>query len=368
MWSAYLFQVSTGRVGPKVEFSDLSWEIDLNTTESISLKLSKSSLPAVDLEHWLSPMWAGLLLFWDGAPIVGGPILNLPSEDKLTISLNCSGIRSVLARRLVIHEQTNWLLLPKDKVTYTGISLGTIAKNVVKLSQEKPGGGLPISFPLPDETEGVNADHDRNYRGFNLQNLSCDDVLTKLSNVTGGPDVMFKPRLLSDNLVTFDMWHGTKDSPRIDQKVMPVWDMTAENGEVTDISITTTGTYTTHRVFSLGSGQDEAQLITVSFDDSMVKDGYPLLESVISTSDSEKRPVVQAHGDANLTTNSRVLKEIQISVRGDGNYPFGSFWPGDECEIYVKGLIGLKDGRHRMRILNMTGDSTANMRLSLQSD
>src|SRR4030095_15408050 len=182
MWTANLFQVTSGNIGPRLNFESMSWSIELNGTESISMKLRKSDLPVVDLTKWLSPWWAGVVIFWNDVPIVAGPIITEPTETFDTISLGCGAIRSVLAKRLVVVEQTNWSNLAKSVIQYQGLSLGTIAKRVVAQAQAKAGGALPISFPIADETIVDDADHQRTYRGFNVQNINCDDVLTKLSN------------------------------------------------------------------------------------------------------------------------------------------------------------------------------------------
>jgi hypothetical protein len=417
MWSAYLFQVVSGRIGPRLTYNDLSWEIDLNDTETIKVQVQKSALPKVDTPLWFEPLWAGIVLFWNSTPIVGGPILSRSNETEKTITFDCKGIRAMLARRLVIKEAgtpelASWDDLAKSEVALEGMSLGTVAKEVVKRAMKKPNGSLPIAFPIADESVSAippnlpacihedgsgqgdcywdgdvqgnktglsyafingqqifdDGNNERHFKGFNLQNINADQVLTKLSNVSRGPDIMFKPRVPRDNQVIFDMWHGTDRDPRIYQSDMKIWDTTAEKTEVSDISIINTGVYMTHRVFSLGAGQDEGQLITVSSNLNSLSLDYPLVETVVQTSDSENAAVVRAHGASSLLTNSKALIEIQMTVRGDGINPFGTFWPGDVCEVILKGWLALPDGKYRMRILNMTGNSSANTRLSLQLD
>lgn len=367
MWTAYLYQVTSGNIGARLNFSDLSWNVDLNETETIRIVLPKSDLPDVDLSLWLEPTWAGVVVLWNNVPVVAGPILSRSNETMRSITLDCRGIRAILARRLAIKELTDWSGLNKSSLAYSGMSLGTIAKRVVRDStQPKPGGSLPISYPIADELVANDANHQRTYRGFNLSNISVDQILTKISEVTNGPDIMFRPRLLRDNQLTFDMWHGTERQPRIYQNNMPVWDTTAEKGEVSDISIITTGAYMTQRVFSMGAGIDEGKLITVSFDGTPLTKQFPLLETVIQTSDSENSTVVKSHGNAKLYANLNPLKEIQMTVRGDGINPFGTFWPGETCEVILSGWIALKDGKYRMRILSMSGDDSSEVKLSLQ--
>lgn len=364
MWTAHLFQTVTGQIGPRLNFEAMDWSIELNGSETINMKLRKSDLPKIDLNYWLSPWWAGVVLLWNNTPIVAGPLITRPAESFDFVTIGCGGIRSILAKRVVVTEQPNWweTLAASDPVTYSGLSLGTIAKRVVQKVQQKPGGALPISYAVPDEIGG----HERNYQPFNIQNIFADDVLTKLSNVLDGPDIMFKPRLLRPNILTFDLWTGTNNQPRIFQKYTPVWDTTPVKGTVSEMNVTVTGTYATSRVFSIGPGQDQGTLIRAVTDQKLLQKQYPLLETSISGTSSENPDVVLDHGIGNLNANSGPLLEVQMTVRGDGDLPFGTFWPGDLVEVVTKGWLSLPDGVTQMRLLSLTGDHTSNVKVSLQ--
>lgn len=366
MWTAYLFQTSSGIIGPKLNFESVTWSISLNDTESMKFQLRKSDLPVVNLSVWLSPWWGGVLLMWDDAPVAAGPIVSVPTESFDDLSIECQGIRAVLARRLVIEEQSDWNKLATKSVRYSGLSLGTIAKRVVQLVERKPGGSLPISFPIPDQTVVNDADHQRNYMSFNLQNIFADDVLTKLSNVIDGPDIMFRPRLIDDNSLTYDMMYGTETNPRLPQKYSPVWDTTPIAGQVSDLRITRTGAYQTQRVFATGAGIDAGTLIRMSEDLRPTAAGYPLLESVAPYPSVETPAVLKNHSRGNLQQNRNPLLEISMTVRADGVFPLGTFFPGDLVELYVEGWLGLKDGPLQARLLNINGDSSADVKMALQ--
>lgn len=369
MWEVFLFNVTTGNVGPRLEPESLEWNVDLNDIESIEIKLRKSNLPTgLDLNYWLSPWWAGVLLRYNGTPIVAGPILARPNETPLTVSLSCGGIRSVLLRRYVVEEQSNWAKLSKSVIKYKGLSLGTIAKRVVQKVLDKPYGSLPINYPLPDEIITNDAKHERTYKGFNVQNISCHDVLTKLSNVIGGPDIMFKPRMISDSRFTFDMWYGSENDPKIPQTIMPVWDTTADDSDISGLALIYTGTYLRSRVFSLGAGQDEGVIIKVAQSMELPAKGYPLLESAINYSNSEHPEVVLQHAQSNLRSNTEPLKEFQLEVYAgqESTFPIGTFWPGDYAKVYIKGWIGVPDGAHLMKILAMNGTGSDRVKMNLQ--
>lgn len=370
MWTAHLYQVVTGNVGPQLNFESMSWSMELNGVESITMKLRKSDLPSgIPLNYWLSPTWAGVLLRFKGVPIIAGPILTLPNESFDTLSLGCGGIRSLLAKRLVTHEMLDWAGLNKSVVSFSGLSLGTIAKRVVEQSTSKKRyGPLPISYPVPDQTVANDANHERNYRGFNLQNINCHDVLTKLSNVLDGPDIMFKPRLIRDDALTFDMWTGTETQPRIYQRFTPVWDTTPAQGQVVEMSTIVTGSYQTNRTYSLGAGQDEGLLIKVNTNETPLRQQYPLLETVVNVGNSENETLVDSYGKVNLITNAYPLMEVQMTVRADGEIPLGYFWPGDLVQVVTNGWLSLPDGVTQMRLLSITGNDSNSVKLSLQKE
>jgi hypothetical protein len=193
-------------------------------------------------------------------------------------------------------------------------------------------------------------------------------VLTKLSNVINGPDIMFKPRLIQDNQLTFDFWTGTDKQPRIYQKYTPVWDTTPARGEVVDMSTIVTGSYQTFRTYSTGAGQDEGLLIKVATNDGPLQAQYPLLETVVNVGNSENPTVVANHGISNLWVNKEPLLEVQMTVRADGPIPLGDFWPGDLVHVITQGWLSLPDGMTEMRLLSIVGDTSDSVKVSLQKE
>lgn len=370
MWTANLFQVTTGAIGPGINFSALDWSISLNDIESCSIDVTKADLPPINLNYWLSPWWAGVLVMYKGVPIFAGPITARPTESFQTIRVECRGIRALLERRYAIIETTNMLDLSRSKVRYPNDDFGTMAQKAVKFAMEKPGGYIPVTFPLPERTVTTDAEHsDIVWSGYEGDSVNVHNILNDLSNRTNGPDIMFRPRLVDGNSLVWDMWHGNELDPTIPQKVSPIWDSTAINGQVTDLDIVTTGSYQSNRVYVTGDGSNETTLMSKAMDESTITQGYPLLESFKSLGSVVKTPEPALNGaKAALVANSKPLVEIQLTVRADGEHRLGTFWPGDEVELVVKGWLSLKDGTHRLRLLNISGTDDGNVRMSLQTE
>lgn len=366
MWDAYLFHFTSGQLGPRLRPESASWSISLNDIETMRVNLQKSDLPNVNLHQAFDHWYNGIVLTYFGVPIVAGVIVAQPYQSTKEIHLQCEGVRSVLVKRLVIQEQQDWNALAKQTVTFKNLSLGTIAKKVVELAQMKPGGGLPIDFPISDEV----SIHERNYQSFNLSNISADDVLTKLSNVIDGPDIMFRPKFVDVGgtiQLRWDMVYGSKNYPRITQRTAPEWDASAVNSNIVDMSMISSGAYMTHRVFALGAGEDKAKIIRMAQNLDKTRQGYPFLESVYANSNSETPSVVLEHAQGSLAQNYDKLQEITITVRADGDpHILGSYFVGDQITIHTKGWIGFNDGGHKARLLAITGDMSNEVKLSVQ--
>jgi hypothetical protein len=370
MWTANLFQVTTGSIGPQVNFENLDWSISLNDVESCSIDLRKSDLPALNLNYWLAPWWAGILIRYNGSPVFAGPITSRPTESFGTIRVECRGIRALLERRYVIIESNSMLDLSRSKVRFPTFDFGTMAQKVVQFGMSKPGGNLPIVFPVPERTVADDPEHNNIvYSGFEGDSVNVHNILNDLSNRTNGPDIMFIPKLVDGNSLVWEMWHGTELDPTIPQRTSPIWDATAANGQVTDLDIVTTGTYQSNRVYVTGDGTNEQTLMSVATDQAPLAQGFPLLESFKSLGSTVKTPEPALNGaKAALKANTSSLVEIQLTVRADGEHRLGTFWPGDEVQLVLKGWLSLKDGTHRLRLLNINGSADGNVRMSLQTE
>lgn len=366
MWTANLVNFPLGIVGPQVDFSDMpDWSVSLNNDTSVGIKVKKNSLPKVSPELWLRPWWGGVLLRWNEVPVVVGPIISRPSESFKDIQLECGSVRSFLQRRMGIVEPADWTTVAKQVTSFSGLSLGTIAMRLVHIAKNKRGGQLPISMPMYEEY----TNHQRNYKGFNISNLDVDHLLTNLSGVINGPDIIFKPRMVTDSLFTLDMLVGSENNPRIPQARIPFWDTTSSAGDVVDMAITTTGAYMTNRVYATGAGTDEGTLIAVAENTAQLSAGYPLLETVVSHPSTEYITSVVPQAHSALWKDADTLREITLEVRADGLNRFGSYWPGDLIKINVHNWVTMDAGIHDCRLLTMVGGSTpSNIRLSLQLD
>lgn len=391
MWSAYLFHVRSGNLGPRIELSKASWELTINETETFSCTVVKSSLPVLDSSLWLEPWWAGVALLWNNTPIFAGPIVGRPREDFFNMDLACKGIRAVLGERTVTADMTNWNnLTKKDYVanwSTDGQYNGSVAPNPVnskfynktyaslaRLSVEesltKLGGDLPINFRVPIEsftdptTEKISdRPHYRRIAGW--EGISVDSVLTELSEVENGPDIMFRP-VLKGTTIQWDMWTGRNDAnPEIYQESDTIWDTTSQSGYISELEVQYTGTYMNNRVFVIGAGSGGAQPIRMAQNKTKLDQMFPLLENYISDPSSNAGKIEDKAASA-LAADDKARHQLNATVRVDGINQVGTFWPGEYGKLITSGWYGLRNGETRAKILSMSGDLSNNMQIGFK--
>lgn len=372
-WKAFLVHTMTGTIGPQVslkEGADLS--ISLSKESDASFSLDKTDLPKnINLDLWLDPWYSSLLITYEDRALFCGPIVSNPKEYQHEIQFDCTGIRGLLAKRYMIKEaDIHSASLAKSSIFIYGKSLGTIAQDVVAtVINQKPGGNLPIEYVSPRQFTPNDADHQRTYKAYNVNTLSADDILTKLSEVGGGPDIMFRPKIVDASRMVWEMHHGTENNPRIAQKTIPQFDLTAAKSQASQLEITMTGTYLADRAIMTGGGTNEATIMAVAENLSRIQRGYPLLEIASNVSDTENRSVILKHAQSTVAQNQKPLKEFTLFVDAQGVYPLGTYWPGDLVEVYTKGYFNVPDGPNKLRLLNLTVNyGSTKVRMALQLD
>lgn len=402
MWSVYLFQTITGQLGPRVEPSQLSWSVEVNGTEDISLTLTKSEIPSFPRDRpFLDPWWGGVALLWNNRPIVAGPIVSRPVEDFYTVRVNAKGVRSLLARRQAVPDMVNWSNLENPdirkhwstdgpesletpdpaKSRFRDKSFASLARMAVEISMTKHGGSLPIKFPFPitnhvDPKTDVGGSalppqslpHYRRWAGYQGMSVSVDAVLTELSELDNGPDILFVPKL-NGSKIYWEMWTGKNDTfPEFETEVEPLWDTRVHDGRISDLSLQLSGSKQTNRAFAIGSGSDGGQPMAMVQDVSKFQAGYPLLETFENHPQftNTKQNTIKSKATETLRADDKPRHQLTGTVRVEGPPEVGTFWPGHYGQLITEGWYGLTNGTVRAKILSISGDLTHDMKIGFQ--
>lgn len=246
----------------------------------------------------------------------------------------------------------------RDEIHLSGLSLRAIACEAVRLcTSAKPGGQLPVDLPYLGEAGG----HERTYDGFDAGNNSCADVLRKISDVIGGPDIRFRPYMADASHVRVRMEAGSDADAFVGQSVVHGLSFVAgRGGSVENVRVDWAGPVM--RVYATGAGTDEGQLCHLSEDLSLctTRDPWPLVEEHYADTDADGGRLLGEHADAELAASSRPQMQVSFDVDLDDPAvpPVGSIWPGELVNLHLEGFPTLPDGTYRLRVMEMSGDET----------
>lgn len=388
-WRAYITDTITGRILAPIDLPSFSWSVSvadssLATTkdkgvgenEVSGLKLPWTAIPAMsagERNYLLAPDRRSIALCWHsslddewsyGMPVLCG-MIGQRKDSALDTDFSLSSIMGLLESRYVVREGkygTASGSTSSDEISFKNMSLRGIAAEVGWLATNvKPGGELPIDWAY----RGEKGSHERTYSSWDIQNLKASDVLTKIANVDGGPDMQFRPKLSGD-YVRFDFTSGSDGDIYLGQKTVHRLTYSPYGGTLENLTIDHLGPIM--REYGSGSGTDKAQLCHLSEDLSLVNgnhEPWPLKESAYSDTDTDKADLLKQHTDGVLNANSRPLVQFKgelhandADANGTPLHPLGSFWPGEIMELDISGFPSLTDGLYECRLMQMSGDET----------
>ena len=318
------------------------------------------SSPRGDIRGATEPTRTFLAVMAGDRVVEAGPIWSRTEGDDGTLELRALGLRSLWDHRLVLNHLTNMQqagAIASSSLSYSGLSLGTIAKRLVQEAQAHTGGSLPVVFPADESGTST-----RTYPGFELATVG--QRLSELSEVDGGPEIEFQPRLTADRTgVEWVMRIGTTARPQLWQSGLD-WmvDTSVPRGNLGGLSIKEDASATVNRAFAKGAGTDEATVISVpSTDAARLAAGYPLLESrgSVGGDGGTYQDNVTRHAAGDLAANVRPWQTWSLKVPVDARV--GAARPGDWWSIRVgEGRVLVEPGMYRSRMQSMSGslDST----------
>lgn len=340
----------TGGVWPGPDI----WPSPETFPQSVVTRWVPGDKPRRDIKAATEPTRTFLAILADDRVVEAGPIWSRSwDQDAGTLELHALGLGSLWDHRLVLNHLVDMQTpgaLAASSLSYSGLSLGTIAKRLVQEAQAHTGGTVPVVYQA-DEA-GVNT---REYPGNGL--ASVGQRLQELSGVLNGPEMDFAPRLTADRTgIEWAMRTGTTAAPQLAQPGLD-WmvDTSVPRGDLGGLSVTEDASKVANRAFAKGSGTDKATLISRPGTAPAQWDaGYPLLESAESYGSVEEQSTIDSHAAGDLAANDRPWQTWGLKVPVDRRV--GAARPGDWWAVRVgDDHVFLEAGLYRSRMASMSG-------------
>lgn len=365
----FIGNMVTGQITADLPAASQSWGMRLNGAGPLDLttRALSEELRASDIRNLTAPKKNYLAVAYGNTILEAGPIWKRDYSARTgVLKLGGEGLWSILDKVKAL----NWAQIAAGTpvtgsvLDITGLSLGSIARELVRLSifGNPYNPGLPIV--LPDLEAGT---QERHPKGYELPYLG--DLLRKLTEVDGGPDIAFRPRYNAADRTRIEwvMTHGSTAAPLLHQGGDDwMWDGTVDESGVSDIGVKEDGSGMADRVWQPGAGSElEMKLATVQDLDLIQFAGYPWTEADAASKDVEDQGILQGYADYAMAVARRPVETWDLTVRADTSPLLGQYTPGDFAKITVpKNNPMIESGVRRVRLMAIDGDNTHTVALT----
>lgn len=372
-WTVYVVETITGTVVQELPFAAApSFDIGINTAGAgtVPVPLGGTGMDKMDLDPVTSPWRFSLAVAWRNNLLQAGPIPDENFTDSgNTTQVTFNGIWALFAKRIVF--PTSWRsgnpATTAADVSYTNMTLGQIARQLIKDSVGRPDGAVPIVFDL-DDLPGTNT---RNYFGYEMNLVS--DMLANLTGVDQGPEIEFRPQWTSTGQIQWLMRVG---SPRLGQIGSPwVWD-SGERGALRSLDYQRNGSAIAGNWYARGAGEKYGSVIGHATDSTLLGARFPLLEAVDgnhtdvtvqSTADSWATALMNTfHWPTHTFTAIVSISGIDKNYDQTGSPSVDQIAVGDTAKFVIRDHTRIPDGDYTMRIIGISSNSADSVKLTLQ--
>lgn len=366
----FIGNMVTGQITADLPAASQSWGVRLNGAGPLDLttRALADELRATDLRNVTATKKNYLAVAYGNTILEAGPIWKRDYNARTgVLKLGGEGLWSILDKVKAL----NWaqiiagMEVTRTSLDLTGLSLGSIAREIVRLSifGNPYNPGLPIV--LPDVLDG--AGNERHYKGYELPYVG--DLLRKLTQVENGPDIAFRPRYnaADPTRIEWVMTHGSPSSPLLYQAGEDwIWDGSVDESGVSDIGVKEDGSGMADRVWQPGAGSELEMKLATAQDLNLIQYAeYPWTEADAASKDVEDPVILQGHANAGMVMARRPVETWDVTVRADNSPILGQYAPGDFARINVpEGNPMIEAGNRRVRLMAIDGDNTQTVKLT----
>lgn len=350
-WTVFSCDTTTGEVLGCIPADSFSWDRVLNSGGSgqASFKLGDPLFRELNIHSLVDLVRRTLVLDWDGWPVYAGILWRQEYDrDSQTLTVNHSDLWSILAKRLMVSQNTSGV--EKTKLEFKNISVSTVVKRTAQTGTSD----LPMVYW--GDFEG---DRDAVFEGYMLKSVA--DAIQEQIDQPDGPDVDFRP-----------IWgpNGLQWQMRSNQQFGTyTWNMSAAQSGVSGLKVISDATKISNNVFAVGQGTEKDSIIRAN----PAPSPYPLLQST-----------APYKGEKNIAKlDGFVQEEQRIYATPTSQWSFNMLASGGNglakdltkvTDLRLNGVLSLyekddpwiPDGTSSHRLIRYSGDLTEKVKLEFQ--
>lgn len=356
-WSYLLADLRTNAITAEIPLTGVRISTKLGAAGSMSGTWNISqSWSGGDPYGLTRPARTALYALRDGRPVYGGIVWTSDCDNGESVALGSADWWSYFDHRRVVPLLSSAnppvTEVASLDVAFTQVDQNDIARQLVTLAQSHSGGDIGIV------ADAVNSGvlRDRTWHGYELADVG--QALKQLSEVEGGPDILFTVAANLDNngRPIRQMRIG---NPHLGQTGSP---FVFESGaNILSYRFPSDGTRMATRAYALGEGSERGAIIAATEDNDTIANGWPLLESDANYSTVTEAATLQAHAVADRYAGRLPVVLPTLTVTGDGANRFGQrIWPaigeyspGDDALVAIRDRFFSQGLTVRMRIVEV---------------
>lgn len=359
-YTAVVYHTTTGQVLYNLDLmAEPEWSEKINDPGGWKIVVPLDGGPrTVRVREWCVRWRFSVAILRGNEVCQAGPIgAYAPSGEGMAVS--GKGVWGLLNRRLLRNALYNpaggsRLTDAASDINLTD-TLPDIARELVNHAVNmtfQVGSNLPIDLPALDPVAGTNV---RNYHGYDM--VSFGQRLQELTQVDGGPDVLFKPYLTTSGGARFIRHAMRVGTPYLTQPGVPMLFDYPSN--LTDITVAGDGANDANTAYVKGTGNESGTQYGYASETTLVSMGWPLLDMVDSGhTSSSVQSTLDSWAVADVALYSAQPEQWQTTVLADAEPRLGSYSSGHYVNYAVKDHLWLRDGIYSWRLIGMSRTST----------
>ena len=372
----YLADLLTGRRIIPLPHVSAEWEMKLNDTDSLTVKVpvyassDDTSLQYVsndarmlDLRN-TAAIGKTVMVAEDDGLAVGGVLMRREYDaDSGMVTLVASGMWTYFDHRTILPAKAKGKSLiksdgspdPQYDTHYRNVTWNTVARNLVEQAMSWPHSNVPVVLEAPETGKS-----EANYQAVDLNYVG--EVLTNITNYQNGCDIGFFPTRTADGLGY--EWHMKTGHPLLGGETH-YFSASAMQPGIASLSATDDGDKLASLQWFTSGKSDDKTLVVSAYTDILENAGAPIWESVDSSHSTVKRQAtLQAYANEAAAVYWQPVSSTEAKVhRGylhSVNQTLANYTVGDYIRFTTKGDWYYVDGAHTRRITGIKASESSN--------